>query len=203
MAALVKFQSAMKAVKKGAINPFFKSKYADLASIVEATREPLAENGLAVAQFPVGENGLTTILCHSSGEFIEETFGMQPVDRKPQSVGSALTYMRRYALGAVLGIATEEDDDGNAASKPETTIRYDGPVAHQTAPRTKKPTARVSPLTSGSENHSDDLLGVPTHECSVCAEPISVAEFDFSMRVYKKAMCRKCQQDFKDSGLGE
>lgn len=116
-AALAQFQAEMRAVKRGANNPFFKSKFADLASIVEAIREPLSKNGLAYSQFPCGSSGLTTILMHSSGEWIEETHIMAPVDQKPQSVGSALTYNRRYSLGAVLGIATEEDDDGKQASK--------------------------------------------------------------------------------------
>ena len=123
--ALAKFQSEMKAVKKGAINPFFKSKYADLASIIEAIREPLAENKLSFSQFPTGENGLTTILMHESGEFIEDTYFLKPVDAKPQSAGSCLTYARRYALSSVLGISTEEDDDGNAASEP--VVQYGAP----------------------------------------------------------------------------
>lgn len=115
-AALVKFQKAMAPVKKEANNPFFKSSYADLSSIIEAIRKPLSENGLSFTQFPTGEGGLITILMHESGEFIEETFSMRPVGTKPQDIGSAITYARRYALGAVLGIATEADDDGNAAS---------------------------------------------------------------------------------------
>lgn len=116
-AAMAKFQAEMEAVKKDSINPYFKSKYADLASIIEAIKKPMTANGLSYSQFPCGPGGLTTILMHTSGEWIEDTFTMEPVDRKPQSVGSALTYARRYALGAVLGLATEEDDDGNAASK--------------------------------------------------------------------------------------
>lgn len=114
--ALNKFQAEVEPVKKGASNPFFKSKYADLASIIEAIRKPLSDNGLSFAQFPAGDGGLTSILMHTSGEWIEETYIMKPVDAKPQTAGSAITYMRRYALGAMLGIATEEDDDGNAAS---------------------------------------------------------------------------------------
>ena len=116
-AALAKFQEEMRAVKKNATNPFFKSKYADLASIVDAIREPLSRNGLAYSQLPAGDGGLATILMHTSGEWIEETFTMRPVDQKPQSVGSAITYARRYALASLLGIATEEDDDGKQASK--------------------------------------------------------------------------------------
>jgi hypothetical protein len=118
-ASLTKFQSEMQSVKKGSVNPFYKSTYADLASIIEAIREPLATNGLAFSQFPSGQNGLTTILMHESGEYIEETMICTPVDSKPQSLGSAITYARRYALGAVLGISTEEDDDGNQASTPK------------------------------------------------------------------------------------
>ena len=116
--ALAKFQADTEAVKKGAVNPFFKSHYADFASIVEAIKKPLSDNGLSFSQFPTGHGGLTTILMHSSGEWMEDTFVMEPVDAKPQSVGSAITYARRYALGAVLGLATEDDDDGNEASKP-------------------------------------------------------------------------------------
>ena len=133
--ALKLFQGEIKAVKKDAENPFFKSKYADLSSILEAIREPLSKNGLAVAQFPSGENQLITILMHDSGEWIEDSFTMKPVDQKPQSVGSVITYMRRYALGAVLGISTEEDDDGNEASKPRQ--KFPGKAAEAT-PETKK-----------------------------------------------------------------
>ena len=121
--ALVKFQATVEAVKKDETNPFFKSKYADLSSIIEAIRKPLAENGLAFSQFPTGDGGLTTMLLHESGEWLEETFTLKSVDSKPQSVGSAITYSRRYALGAVLGIATEKDDDANAAQGPAAVSR--------------------------------------------------------------------------------
>src|SRR5690349_14949873 len=116
-AALAKFQGNIEAIKKDSVNPYFKSKYADIAAIIEAIKKPLSENGLSYAQFPTGFGGLTTILMHTSGEWIEDTMEMKPTDDKPQSAGSALTYARRYALGAILGLATEEDDDGNAASK--------------------------------------------------------------------------------------
>jgi hypothetical protein len=104
-------------VKKEAENPYFNSKYADLASIIDAIKEPLAANGLSFSQFPDGD-GLTTILMHETGEFIEATSCMQPADRKPQTIGSYITYLRRYALGSILGVATEADDDGNTATKP-------------------------------------------------------------------------------------
>ena len=116
--ALTKFQWKMTSVKETATNPFFKNTYASLEDIINASRAGLAENGLSFAQFPSGQNSLSTILMHASGQWIEDTFTMTPVDNKPQSLGSALTYARRYALAAVLGIATT-DDDGNAASTPK------------------------------------------------------------------------------------
>jgi hypothetical protein len=119
--ALTAFQSEVATVSKTADNPFFHSKYADLASIIEAIRKPLAKNGLSFSQFPDGDS-LTTILLHTSGEWIEASYTLNAVGKKPQEVGSAITYARRYALGAVLGIATDEDDDGNAASGKEVPV---------------------------------------------------------------------------------
>ena len=119
-AALAKAQGAMGNVKKDNVNPHFKSKYADLASVIDASRAPLAANGLAVVQLvsTLHEGGLvrvTTKLLHSSGEWLESSCEL-PVDKRTaQGIGSAVTYGRRYALQAMLGIAAE-DDDGEAAS---------------------------------------------------------------------------------------
>lgn len=149
-AALTKFQKDLDPVKRDAINPFFKSKYADLSSIIEAVREPLASNGLSFSQFPSGDGGLTTILMHESGEWLEETFTLKAVDAKPQSVGSALTYSRRYALGAVLGIATEIDDDGNTAQgatpkAPASAKPYVVPTTPKTWKATPTPEIPLTP----------------------------------------------------------
>lgn len=118
--ALAKAQGEMENAKKSTDNNYFKSKYADLAEVWNVVREPLAKNGLSVIQGNEGvANGymtVTTLLLHSSGQFIKMT-GTFPVGKQdPQGAGSALTYARRYSLAAVLGIAQEgEDDDGNAA----------------------------------------------------------------------------------------
>lgn len=116
--ALCKTQATVEAVKKDASNPFFKSKYADLASIWHAIREPLTSNGLSVLQEPSTEGNkvkITTTLMHVSGEFLRSVLEVPAVKVDPQGIGSAITYARRYALGAIVGIAPE-DDDGNAAS---------------------------------------------------------------------------------------
>lgn len=116
--ALAKFQGMMKPIAKDASNPFFKSKYASLSAIIEDTKEPLVKCGLSYAQFPDEQDGLTTMLMHTSGEWISATYNISPVDRKPQSLGSAITYARRYALQSILGLQVD-DDDGNEASKPK------------------------------------------------------------------------------------
>lgn len=121
--ALSKAQGAIKNAAKDSANPFFKSKYADLASVWDACREPLSANGLSVVQVPeVGERGATvhTLMMHSSGEWICGELTMQPVKDDPQGVGSVITYARRYALSGFAGVAPD-DDDGNAASGKQAT----------------------------------------------------------------------------------
>lgn len=120
--ALSKAQAAMDGAKKSSANPFFKSKYADLSAVWEACREPLTSNGLSVVQ-TAGMEGdavyITTMLLHSSGQWIQDTLTMKPKDVTPQGVGSTITYGRRYALSAIAGIAPE-DDDGEAAQGRKT-----------------------------------------------------------------------------------
>jgi hypothetical protein len=113
--ALGKFQFTVQAVKKDGDNPFYKSKYATLDNVLDTIKEPMALNGLSFSQFPTND-GLTTILMHTSGEWMQSWVKFTPKDATPQSQGSAITYMRRYALSAILGIATEVDDDGAKAS---------------------------------------------------------------------------------------
>jgi hypothetical protein len=114
--ALVKFQSSVSKVAKEANNPFFKSKYASLANILDTIQKPLSECGLAISQFPDGD-ALTTILLHAdSGEWMESSYVM-PVAKQndPQAMGSAMTYARRYALGSILNLNIDDDDDGEKA----------------------------------------------------------------------------------------
>jgi hypothetical protein len=132
--ALSKTQSILKGALKDSNNPFFKSKYADLASVWEACREPLAANGLSVVQMPCNDTpdsvALETILMHTSGQWISSVFSMPVSKHDAQAVGSAITYARRYALAAVVGIAPEDDDGNLASGKSETSKpAYSKPVA--------------------------------------------------------------------------
>src|SRR3990167_5060872 len=116
--ALSLAQSQMLGAKKDAINPHFRSKYADLESVWQGCRDALTNNGLSVVQMPGFEDGmcvLYTQLIHSSGEWIRSRSAAPILKQDAQAVGSALTYLRRYALAAVVGVCPE-DDDGNGCS---------------------------------------------------------------------------------------
>jgi len=122
--ALSIVQGKLTYAKKDSKNPFFKSSYADLESVWDACRELLSNNGLAVVQFPGlysdldKSMSLTTILTHQSGEWISHEMSVPVTKADAQGAGSAITYMRRYSLAAVVGVV-QADDDGNAASTPQ------------------------------------------------------------------------------------
>lgn len=123
--ALSKAQGEMTFAVRDSLNPHFRSKYADLASVIDAIRKPLSDNGLSFVQSTYmadGMPGVKTLLLHTSGQWISSSCVIKPSKMDPQGMGSALTYARRYALSAIVGIA-QDDDDANAAtaSKPKTT----------------------------------------------------------------------------------
>lgn len=119
--AMVKFHMEVGKIKKDADNPFFKSKYASLSNILDVVTPVLVQCDLNVFQMPVGDGQLRTVLSHTSGECIESTFDMKIVKNDPQSMGSAITYARRYALGSILNLNIDEDDDGNKAQPTHDT----------------------------------------------------------------------------------
>lgn len=122
MAALIAAQADMPAVEPDSINPHFKSKFVSLGHLLAKTRPVLNRHGLAVSQWPSLDEGgrptLVTVLAHKSGESMQFAAPLMLTKQDPQGQGSAITYMRRYALAAVLGIGDQEDDDGNAGSQP-------------------------------------------------------------------------------------
>lgn len=117
--ALAKAQGEIKNASKDSSNPHFKSRYADLASVWQACREPLSKHGLAVIQtmsFSGEKPYLVTTLAHSSGQWIRSMI-MLPIQKPgPQELGSCLSYCRRYALAAMVGVY-QDDDDGEEAEK--------------------------------------------------------------------------------------
>jgi hypothetical protein len=142
--ALIAAQKEFEPILKDKDNPFFKSKYADLAAGIEATQPALTKNGLAVVQFPVSgspqqqdvtttdkaektvhssspvyEIGVVTVLAHSSGEFIAESYTLPLVRQDAQTGVAAVTYARRAAYLAAIGVAAVDDDGNTAAATPE------------------------------------------------------------------------------------
>lgn len=116
--ALSKTQGSITGALKDSANPFYKSKYADLASVWDACREQLAANGLAVIQTN-GNDGervtVTTMLTHSSGQWVRGVCSAKPAKDDAQATGSVITYLRRYGLAAIVGVA-QIDDDANSGS---------------------------------------------------------------------------------------
>ena len=117
-AALSKAQASMGGVKKGSVNPFYKSNYADINNCLEACLPALTANGLSITQgnrfCSINGYYVTTTLLHESGQWIKSEIRMPLTNKKDaQEVGSACTYGRRYGLTAMVGLA-QVDDDGNA-----------------------------------------------------------------------------------------
>lgn len=105
-------------------------RYADLVQVLDVVRPALTAHGFAVTQMPCeheGQPAVTTLLLHESGEWLESVFRLRPVQSDPQSVGSALTYARRYALLALCGIAADDDDDAQRASSPARAAQQQQP----------------------------------------------------------------------------
>lgn len=115
--ALARAQGEITGAAKGSSNPFFNSKYADLAACWDACRGPLSENGIAVIQTTEGTGDSVTVvttLAHRSGQWIRGRLTMTPDRPGPQALGSCITYARRYALAAAVGLAQVDDDAESA-----------------------------------------------------------------------------------------
>lgn len=153
-ASLSKAQAQMKAAAFNKVNPHFKNKYADLASVLDAIRKPLAENGLSVTQTTeIREGGfvLVTTLRHASGQWIGSEYPL-PMGAKPQELGSALTYARRYSLSAIACIAADDDDDAEAAQAGGQTAST--PKAKASPIKPEALSAPVNPATGEVSPHA-------------------------------------------------
>lgn len=151
--ALVLAQSKFPQVTFNSTNPYYNSSYADLGAVIQTAKPIMAECGLAVSQLVEGEGGqvgITTMLVHESGEFIS-SFVTIPVEGKniAQESGKAITYLRRYALSAILGLFSDADNDGNDSHK-------DQPKTESKAPEKKSDPA---PASLSDETLYDHLQG--------------------------------------------
>lgn len=119
-AALVQFQATAPSVQKNAVNPHFKNRYADLSAVIDATRQPLADAGLAIVQLPEGDD-LITRLIHKSGQWIASRTPVKSLKPDAQGYGSGLSYARRYSYTSMISLAIE-DDDAQTASRPRPKV---------------------------------------------------------------------------------
>lgn len=130
-AALAKAQAEMRVAALDSENPYFKSRYADFATVVKASRPALTKHGLSVVQqIIVGDDGQTilhTILMHASGQYMESRMRVVPAKNDVQTLGSCITYLKRYAYSALVGVtAADEDDDGEVAMAPARIVAEKG-----------------------------------------------------------------------------
>lgn len=186
--ALSQFQSEIKNPKNVADNPFFKSKYCPLNEVIDATKPILTKYGLCVLQMPSGDGQnitITTLLMHESGEWIEsEPLTLKADKATAQGAGSAITYGRRYSLSAMLGISSEDDDDGNHASgnnnKPKSINNKPN------KPEDKSNIVTATKPTSDVQKESQFM-------CADCGVEIGMAVKNYSLQNYNKQLCVKCQ----------
>ncbi len=157
-AALASAQAEMSPAKKNAFNPHFRSTYADLASLHDASRAALGKHGLAVVQLPGrrddGTTTVTTLLMHASGEFVGDEAGVKLAAETAQAAGSVVSYLRRYGYAAVLGLSSE-DDDGAAASASATqpTRRDERPAERPASPHAEQRHAAPAEVSSSSDRN--------------------------------------------------
>lgn len=160
VAALARAQAKMPPVHKTKTNPHFKSTYADLADVLAAVRPTLAAQGIALVQpIRVTEHGAELVTALLKGDERIESALPLPLDSKPQDMGSRLTYLRRFMLAALVGVAAEDDDDGNAAQAAQPARKK----VQATVTETKAPRNTDAPMPDGEALSFDQLVRIREH----------------------------------------
>lgn len=181
--ALAKFQSEIKDPSKSGKANY--GKYVTLDELLESIRPVLSQNGLSFLQFPGGDGQLitiTTVLLHSSGEWIEsEPFTLKSQKVDPQGAGSAVTYGRRYSLSAILGVAWDTDDDGQASS-------------HAIVSTTERKAEPPTPINQTKPAFPDENTGPQFLMCQECTVEISQRVHDYSVQKFGRPLCMNCQK---------
>jgi hypothetical protein len=182
-AALAKAQADFPAVPFNAVNPFLKNRYADLGAVIETARPVLAKNGLAFTQMVNSEAeyiGVTTVLMHSSGEFLSSNVLLPLSEERGKSqaqvAGSVVTYLRRYALASMLGLYADEDADGQPVPKQITNVSRPTPAA--TAPTFVKNDAPAAANVSRPTNGNGHEMTVEEAEAIVNSKGVPYGAID-------------------------
>jgi len=183
--AMSKAQGEMTHASKDKKNPFYGSRYADLASCLEAVRSPLCNAGLSIVQLPSttpeGKVTVRTILMHESGQWLGSVLQMNVVREKkgegfieavdPQAMGSAITYARRYALAAVCGIAQADDDANEAAAKESTPKKSAKELMREAAAKAKGSTDTAAVSTALCSEPTATSTSTTTATTTIANDP--------------------------------
>lgn len=183
---------------KNSVNPHFKSRYSDLVAVMEALREPMQKNGLCVVQTTFMENDrffLKTKIFHISGQWISSDYPLKPLKDDPQSMGSAITYARRYSLAAMTGLV-QVDDDGNEASKTKKERFKEDPKENKT-PRmitrmiTKEEYEEIKKCLGGDEKKEKALEEYVKGKGFDSIESISIELYELVIKHFKNSSGKK------------
>lgn len=189
-AALSAMQGELQPAFKDSVNPHFKSRYADFYACKQASRDVMAKNGLAAIQGILSDPekgliGIETRITHKSGQWIESDSWCKPKALLPQDVGSAVTYLKRYSLSAMLGIVADDDDDANHAQGKE-------PVKTIAPPPAKKVDDKIYTGTSVQQKAVKEILAknaVPEQDYELIHEELMNKEkkhlFDVILKRYE------------------
>jgi len=175
-AALARAQSQISVPSKNAVNPAFKSRYVDLSAVLAAVLPAWNANGLAITQFPVVAEDcssieLTTLISHTSGEWMESSIRMPVGKRDPHGIGSAITYARRYTVASIAGLM-QDDDDGNLASQVDVSRVEARNVVRSTAPAAA-PKPSAEPAAAPVQAPNDEPEAAP----AAAPKAVSVVRF--------------------------
>jgi hypothetical protein len=178
--ALLKAQKLMGGATKGAANPYFKSKYADYGAVLEACKDLLNDNGIAILQphtFHDGKNFVETTLIHESGEYLtSETEVVCSKQNDPQALGSAITYARRYGLQSLLAMPAE-DDDGEKAMGRTAAPKQEAPKA--AAPAAKPAQAPAAKVATTPATKSSFKAATPAAPATTTAKPAGANDLNW------------------------
>jgi hypothetical protein len=203
--ALSAAQGQIQHAAKDSANPFFKSSYADLASVWDAIRGPLSKNGLSVMQLPSADGPkvtITTILAHASGQWIASDLTVTSKDGTPQAVGSAITYARRYALQSVAGVAPD-DDDGNGAQGRQAAV-VNTKVTRMKAGETYAQVSSPEPVNQETDVPAPNLEGLlaTMKDLPSCRAAMEAMKVEFLTRLthteYMSILADNSMQDTRD-----
>lgn len=210
--ALSLAQGEMEGASKNAQNPHLKNRYADISAVWEVVRTVLPKHGLAVSQVMCddtteGNVCVESILMHTSGQWIASRCTLPAPKRDPQGYGSAITYARRYSLSAIVGVVSEEDDDGEAATRGRSQQRQQShprqeapPQRQSTQPQTAQPQQQPAP----PELHDLEAVEFDIVTCNTEKE---ISDYFLSLRTFNghpqrdtiAAMCAKRKAELVQS----